>query len=195
MRTDGGKTSNERLTRRPSGFRRWRRDEDGATAIEFAIVATPFLMFIFGLIGVAFYFFIMSSVEKGMDQSSRLIRTGQAVTNKTTVDQFKQSICDGAGTWIRCSNLQVFVNRFADWASVTPQPCVDANGVVTTNTAPGTDLIATYSGTASDIVIVTACYKWTFTAKLPFFHLGNMADKSMMMQTATVFRSEPYPGT
>ena len=66
-------------------------------------------MFIFALVGCAFYFFMMNSVEKGMDQSSRLIRTGQAVSSKLTVNQFKQKICDGAGNWINCSKLQIFV--------------------------------------------------------------------------------------
>lgn len=176
-------------------LQRLRKEEDGATAIEFAIVITPFLMFIFGLVGCALYFFIMSSVEKGMDQSSRLIRTGQAVTSKMTVDDFKQSICNGAGPWIRCPKLQIFVNRFPDWASVAPQQCVDGNKVVITNSAPGTDLIATYSGTFSDIVMVTACYRWDFPANLPFLKLGNMNDGSMMLQTTTAFRSEPYPQT
>lgn len=177
-----------------SSVRRLRRAEDGATAIEFAIVSTPFLMFICALIGCALYFFIMNSVEKGMDQSSRLIRTGQAVSSKMTVDQFKQKICDGAGQWINCSKLQIFVDHYADWGSVAPDPCVKDNAVIQ-NPAPGNALIAIYSGGASDIVIVTACYKWDFTAKLPIFKIGNMTDGSMMMQTAIAFRSEPYPGT
>jgi len=192
MRKVGVGLSATGLSRRLGG---WRRDEAGATAVEFAMVSTPFLMFIFGLVGLALYFFIMNSVEKGMDEASRLIRTGQAVTAKMTVDQFKQKICSGAGPWVRCNNLQVFVTRFSDWASVTRQSCLDQNGAVVANPAKGSDQIATYSGTASDIVIVTACYKWTFTAHIPFLHLGNMNDKSMMMQTATAFRSEPYLGT
>jgi hypothetical protein len=177
-----------------SSVRRLHQDEDGATAVEFAIVSTPFLMFIFALVGCAIYFFMMNSVEKGMDQSSRLIRTGQAVSSKLTVNQFKQKICDGAGNWINCSKLQIFVSHYPDWGSVAPEPCIKDN-VVIQNPAPGSDLIAIYSGGASDIVIVTACYEWEFTSKLPLFKLGNMTDGSMMMQTATAFRSEPYPGT
>jgi Flp pilus assembly protein TadG len=176
----------------------FKTDEAGSTAIEFAIVATPFLMFIFGLIGCALYFFTTSSIEKGMDQTSRLVRTGEAVTDKMTVDQFKQDVCSGAGNWIDCKKLQIFVKSYSDgWAGLNganPQPCVE-DGAVVTNEAPGTDLIAIYSGTASDVVVVTACYKWDFTAKLPFLKLGNMADGSMMLQTATSFRSEPYPGS
>lgn len=170
-------------------------DEAGTTAIEFAIVAAPFLMFIFALIGCAFYFFVLSSVEKGMDQASRLVRTGQAASSNMTVDQFKEKICDSAGNWVRCNKLQVFVNRFDDWASVTPQACVDDNKTVISNSAPGGSPIATYAGSASDIVIVTACYKWDLTSKIPFLKIGNMDDGSFMLQTATAFRSEPYPGS
>ena len=181
-------------------LRRLRRQEEGSTAIEFAIVSTPFLMFIFGLVGVAFYFFIMSSVEKGMDQASRLVRTGQAVTQKMTVDQFKQAICDNAGKWVKCDRLQLFVSNIAhtatysEWASVTPHSCVSQNQTLQSD-LKGSDYIAIYSGAASDVVIVTACYKWDFAARIPFLRLGNMSDGSLMMQSLTAFRSEPYPGS
>jgi Flp pilus assembly protein TadG len=182
-------------TLRLGSFRRLRRDEEGATAIEFAIVVTPFLMFVFALIGTAFYFFIISSIEKGMDQASRLVRTGQAVAAKTTVDQFKQQICAGAGDWIDCSKLQIFAENWDDWASnppIQPHECTD-NGAPAQNEAQGSEPIALYTGDASKVVIVTACYKWDLTTKIPFIKLGNYPDGSMMMQTATAFRSEPYP--
>jgi Flp pilus assembly protein TadG len=178
-------------------FRRWKSDTAGSTAVEFAMVAVPFFLFILGLVGCAFYFFITSSIEKGMDQTSRLIRTGEAVSSKMTVNDFKQSICDGAGSWIDCNNVNIFVLSYGQrWSDVRgAEPCVDDNGVINKNEVPGTDLIAIYSGTASDVVVVTACYKWNFTSKLPFIKLGNMTDGSMMLQTATAFRSEPYPGS
>ncbi len=184
-------------------FRRFQRSEDGATAVEFSIVATPFFMFIFALIGFSFFFFNMNSIEMGMDAASRLIRTGQATANSQTpltVDQFKQKICDGAGRWINCNNLQVFAQHWSNWVPgpndppLNPSDCVDSNSTVIQNSAPGSSPIANYTGTASDIVIVTTCYKWDFASKIPFLKIGNMPDGSMMMQTATAFRSEPYPG-
>lgn len=180
----------------PGLFRRWRKDTSGSTAVEFAIVATPFLMFVFGLIGISYYFFVISSVEKGMDQSSRLIRTGMAVTTKMTVDQFKKNICDGAGDWIKCDKLQIFVKNYSSWTALAndePQECLDKNQVVIQNTTPGSQLIAIESGNASDVVVVTACYLWKFTATFPYLKIGNMKDGSMMVQSATAFRSEPYP--
>jgi len=178
-----------------SKLRSLRRDENGATAVEFAIVATPFMMFILGLIGCAFYFFIMSSIEKGMDQASRLVRTGQAVTQKLTVNQFRQSICTGAGPWINCNNLQIYAQAANSWSSnIQPYTCLGNTANLSQLMKP-TDLIAIYTGTASQIVIVTTCYKWDFTAKLPLFKFGNAPDGSMMMQTSTAFRSEPYPSS
>ncbi len=181
------------------GVTRLQRDESGTTAIEFAMVSLPFLMFVFGIIGIAFNFFIMNSLDKGMDNASRLVRTGQAQNSGMTVNQFKQKICEDAGAgatasnkWIACSKLQVFVQKYPDWQSIAPQPCVNASGQAVTNSASGSDQIAQYSGASSDIVLVTACYKWEMTSKLPFLRLGNMPDGAMMMQSATAFRSEPY---
>lgn len=178
------------LMRRVSS--RFRHNESGATAIEFAAVAGPFFAFIFGLIGIAFYFFIMNSVEKGMDQTSRLIRTGQAKESQMTVDEFKSAICNNAGQWIRCEKLQVFVNRFPTWAEVNPNPCVDSQKNVIVNSSPGDAKISESAGEASEIVIVTSCYKWDLAAKIPFLSLGNLSDGSLMMQAATAFRVEPH---
>lgn len=172
-------------------LRRLRKNEDGTTAIEFAIVAVPFFMFIFGLMGVSSYFFIMTSVEKGMDQASRQIRTGQAQLANKTVKDFKKEICDKAGDWVKCKNVQVFVQKFPDWDQVVPQPCISNNTTVV-NSAGGDDLIADYAGAANDIVLVTTCYKWDFAARIPFMDVGQMNDGALMMQTATAFRTEPY---
>jgi len=174
-----------------TGLGRLKRNEDGTTAIEFAIVAVPFFMFIFGLMGVSSYFFIMTSLEKGMDQSSRLIRTGQAQTANMTVNDFKQSVCDKAGTWVKCNKVQVFVQKFADWNLVQPQPCM-SNAKSVVNSAKGTDPIENYSGASNDIVLITTCYKWDFATKIPYLDLGQMNDGSMMMQASTAFRTEPY---
>jgi Flp pilus assembly pilin Flp len=182
---------NARFTR----LRRFGRDDRGVAALEFALVVTPFLIFIFGFIACAMYFFISNSLEKGMDQTSRLIRTGEAITDKMTVDQFKQQVCAGAGSIIDCTKLQIFAEHWPDWSdpSLAPHQCVDQNNTVIHSNAQGSDQIATYSGGASDVVVVTTCYQWDFAGKIPFVKLGNMPNGAMMMQTSTSFRTEPFP--
>ncbi|WP_290991409.1 TadE/TadG family type IV pilus assembly protein [Hyphomicrobium sp.] len=194
MPISGLKKACRRLPLQVSSVRRLQRDENGATAVEFAIVVTPFLMFIFALIGCSFYFFTMNSIEMGMDQATRLVRTGQAVTQKMTVDQFRKAICSSAGGWIDCNKMKVFAQAADTWSdTLQPTQCLD-NTKNQNQIMKPTDLIAIYTGTASQVVIVTTCYQWDFTAKLPFIRLGNSPDGSTVLQTATAFRSEPYPG-
>jgi Flp pilus assembly protein TadG len=168
------------------------RNDNGSVAIEFGMVSIPFLILVFMLFGFAMYFFVMNSLDKGMDETARLLRTGQAQKADMTVSQFKSNICSKAGGWIQCPKVEVFVQKFATWDVVTPTACLNSSGSVNTNTASGSDKIALYSGTASEIVLVTTCYKWEFSQKLPFFTFGNMPDGSMMIQSSTAFRTEPY---
>jgi hypothetical protein len=193
---------------RVTSLRRFGSDDRGATAAEFGLVAIPFLMFIFCLIGCSLYFFVANSLEKGMDQVNRLVLTGEAVTQQTNVRQFKQDICDGAGSWIDCNKLQVWAQSWKDWASIGKDnptddtgfndqgihKCVDQNNVVSVNNRNGDDPIATYTGGASEVVVVTTCYEWDFASQIPFLRLGNMPNGSMMIQNSTAFRTEPYPG-
>ncbi len=189
MRMGFSKLRLERKGARLAGFK---KDQDGATAIEFAMVAGPFFILVFMLIGFALYFFVMNSLDKGMDQTSRLVRVGQAQKSNMTVNDFKQALCNAAGGWIKCNKVEVFVQKFANWQTVAPQACLNSTGAQVTNTASGSDLIAQYSGTSSEVVVVTTCYKWEFAQQIPYVKLGNMADGAMMMQTSTAFRTEPY---
>ena len=61
--------------------RRWcafLADRQGATAVEFALVATPFIGLLFGIIQTFLIFFAQQLLETSVNQSSRLILTGQA---------------------------------------------------------------------------------------------------------------------
>jgi Flp pilus assembly protein TadG len=177
-----------------STLRRFAPDTNGDTLLEFSIVAMPFLMFVIALILCALYFFTFNSVERGMDQTARLVLTGQAAKNKMTVAQFKEKLCNDAGSLVNCTRMQVFAEHWSGWDQATsPHRCLESNGTASQNGAPPGDQIATYTGTASDVVIVTVCYKWEYASKLPFIKLGNMTDGSMMIQTSTAFRTEPFP--
>src|ERR1700704_1188384 len=74
-------------------LRRFRQCEDGATAVEFAMVATPFLALTFAIMETAFVFFAGQALETATADSSRLILTGQAQTQGYTQAQFKDAVC------------------------------------------------------------------------------------------------------
>jgi len=56
--------------------RRMVRQEDGAAAVEFALVAAPFLAMVFAIIETAIVFFAGQALETAAADGSRLIMTG-----------------------------------------------------------------------------------------------------------------------
>ena len=172
--------------------KRFKTANDGSTAVEFSMVSIPFFMFVFILAGFALYFFIMNSIDKGVDTVSRQIRTGQAQKASWTVKDFKDKVCDSAGTWVDCTKMSVFVDKPPSWTGVQPRNCFTPGGALVANTANGNDLIAQYSGTAGQVVLVTICYQWDFAKKVPFINGLPGIDNLTKMQTSIAFRTEPY---
>ncbi len=168
------------------------RDDEGSAAIEFGIVALPCLLFVLGLLGLGLYFLASTQLEYGAEMAARQVRTGQAEDGKITVAQFKQLVCNGAGTYISCPKLSVVIQRAATWSGITPKACVDSQGKMVGSTGSEGDLISKYTGTASDVVLVTLCYEWDLAKSFPFLNLGNDGKGPAIIQAATAFKSEPY---
>ena len=97
--------------------RRLRGDERGSTAVEFAIVALPFLLLLVGLMSVSLYFFTNFTMESAVLNAARAIRTGQLqqgqgaytgmTTNEDKRDAFKATMCSKAPTFLDCANRAV----------------------------------------------------------------------------------------
>jgi Flp pilus assembly protein TadG len=170
-------------------FGRWKADTRGVTAIEFAMVATPFLMMLFGIIGVGLYFFTTFTLENAVEQASRILRTGQAQVANMDAAEFKKQLCSFVPGHIDCTGkVQVNVLSYPDTTNVTPDSlpkCLDSTGALsgTTQYTPGS---------ASEVVLVWVCYEWDLARAIPFLKLGDMANGSRLIQATTVFRSEPY---
>jgi Flp pilus assembly protein TadG len=180
-----------------SSVARWLRNDHGATAIEFAIVAVPFFMFVLGTIGVGLYFFTTSSLEHGVEAAARKIRTGQAQKSNQTVGGFKQLVCEEAGTYIDCGKLRVLIQHAQNWSGISPEPCVNSDNSIAQSTGDADDILYDYTGGSSEVVLVTLCYEWDLARSFSFLKLGTGADGSgpAIIQAATAFRVEPYSST
>jgi hypothetical protein len=170
------------------------RNDRGSAAVEFALVALPFFMFVLSVIGVGLYFFTSHALEHGVEAAARKIRTGEAQKGSLTVGQFKQLLCNEAGSYINCNKLHVIVHHSDTWSGISPQPCVDNNHQMTPSTGSAADGLAQYSGEASEVALVTACYEWDLAKMFSFMKLGAGPDGSgsAVLQAATAFRIEPY---
>jgi Flp pilus assembly protein TadG len=186
------------------GLRRWGGDSSGTTAVEFGMVAAPFFMLIMMIMTVGLEFFAAHSLENGVASAARQIRTGRAQKAGKTLANFRQMVCDQAGSFIKCdSKLVIHVKSGAVFADLDPPtPCV-TNGTLTPSSGTGTDPLASSSGTASATVLVIACYEWDLGGSLwqtvhkllttgPGSGGTAAAPGKMIIQATTSFRTEPY---
>lgn len=58
-----------------TGFRR-RRDDSGASAVEFALIMIPFFVLIFGLIQYGWYFYVASNTSGAVSTVARKMEVG-----------------------------------------------------------------------------------------------------------------------
>ena len=85
-------------------MRRLARKEDGAAAIEFGMVAAPFLLLVFAIMETAIVFFAGQTLETAVADSSRLIMTGQAQTQGFNQSAFKNAVCAKIYGLFDCAN-------------------------------------------------------------------------------------------
>jgi Flp pilus assembly protein TadG len=69
------------------------RQQDGAAAVEFSLVAAPFLALLFAIMETALVFFSGQALETAVADSARLIMTGQAQSQGLTQATFKNAVC------------------------------------------------------------------------------------------------------
>jgi hypothetical protein len=172
----------------------WLRDDEGVAAIEFAIVALPFFLFVFGIIGFGLYFLASTSLEYGAEAAARKVRTGEADKGDMTVGEFKELVCDAAGSYINCSKLAVLVQHGAAWSNVAPQACTDSQGAMVGSTGQSGEPISKYAGGASEVVLVTLCYRWELADSFKFLKFGSGSGGTgpTIIQASTAFKTEPW---
>jgi Flp pilus assembly protein TadG len=179
-------------------IRALRDDQAGFTAVEFAMVAMPFLMLLFGIISVSLFYFTNFTMENAVWQAARGIRTGQfqqgegaysgLKTNEDRKKAFKQALCAKAPGYIDCNKVVVLVQSNSTGFSSITQPVCATDGTMVDQSQAEFN-----PGGASSVVLITACYPWDFGGRLPFFALNNMKDGSLLIQASVAFRTEPYP--
>lgn len=187
----------QRLDRLPSIFRRFGRARDGATAIEFGLVFTPFLMLVFGIIGVGLFYFTETVMDQSLTGVSRQIRTGQShqtASGELTVGDLKKELCGRAGGLITCDKLSVIITNSDSWDKITSIPsCTNGSGTVVASNYADTVPVSTGAGGRERVVIIVACYPWELLASIPYLGLGNVNDgSSQLIQSVMAFKSEPY---
>ena len=94
---------------------RFRRNRGGSTVVEFALVAPMFFALLFAIIETALMFFASQVLETAVQDSARLIMTGQAQTASYTQAQFKTAVCSRITTMFDCAG-----GIYIDMSTIAP---------------------------------------------------------------------------
>jgi len=167
-------------------LRRFGGDVSGASALEFAIVATPLILLLLAVLQVAFVYFSNFMLESAVDRAARLVRTGQA--QSLNAAQFKNEVCKQLTAPLACGNLQLDVRQYSSFAgaeSDLTQP-LDSAGNLKSN-------FSYNPGARGDVMVVRAFYPLDIGALLPSeISLSNMAGNKRMLVATAAFRNEPF---
>lgn len=176
-----------KILRWAAAMRRLMRREDGATAVEFGLVAVPFLALVFAIIETALVFFAGQTLETAAADSARLILTGQAQTTGLNQTTFKDAVCAKVHGVINCATgLYVDVRSYTTFGNISLANPVDSNGNLVQN-------FAYQPGGPGDIVVVRLLYQWpVYVSLLGLNGLSNMSANNRLLISTVAFRNEPY---
>lgn len=181
-----GRTRLSRYLQSPKIIRRFNGDREGTTAVEFAMLAFPFFLLLFGIIECSLLFFAGQMLESAVDDVGRRIRTGQ-LDDTLTESQFKQEICDATALLFNCKEVNVDLKVAATFDELDDPPEPDADGKLD---------LSSYSFTApcpEQIAMVTVTYEWPVFTNYVASHISKLESRNALLNAIAVFRTEPYP--
>lgn len=164
------------------------RDNRGATIIEFALVAAPFVALILAILQIAVVFFAQEGLETAAEAASRSIMTGQAQSAGLTQAQFQAQTCKSLPAFFSCPKLMVDVQKASSFSGVTtgaPTITYDKNGNVTNS-------FSYVVGGSGDIVIVRLMYLWPVITGPLGFNIGTTSNGQRLLIATEVSKTEPY---
>jgi len=168
-------------------LKKWWGRNDGVTAVEFSMIAVPFVFMTVGIIEMALVFTSQALLQESTFTASRLIRTGQLQQSPSAgqEDMFRDAVCDFSALLIPCDDIQfqvVEVPSF-DEADDNPPQFDDEGNLLDTPFDPGE---------ASSVVVIRVVYNYPIRTPLMEPLLANHDNGVRTMLSTIVLQTEPY---
>ena len=168
-------------------IRSYFQKKDGTTAVEFALLFTPFFLLMMGVIELSLFYASGVAVEGAALSASRLVRTGQAQTSGDAQNAFENAMCSQVGVMVNCADITYEAikmgNSFSGAAATAVTLDDDGNMV-----SSGFD-----AGNPEDVIMVRLAYRHEFLLPLLGQFLGDGTGTNSSQHVSTVvLRTEPY---
>ncbi|WP_143217297.1 TadE/TadG family type IV pilus assembly protein [Acetobacter sp. DsW_063] len=161
-------------------------DRSGAAAVEFAMVALPFLTLIVATVVVSFIYLAQASLDAVAEGASRLILTGQAPASGQG-SAFKSLACGMLPSYMTCGNLLVNVQAVANYSDIdaaAPSITFSTSGQVSNSWAYD-------PGAPGGIVVLQLMYMLPVISGMDGFSPANMPNGTKLLVSTVVIKVEP----
>lgn len=167
---------------------RFARAQDGVAAVEFGLIAAPFLALLFAIMETAFVFFAGQALEASVAKAGRLIMTGQAFNAGYTKETFKTAICATMVSLFNCKDkLYISVENYTKFADAGTTPPYDSKGQLDTSASK----MPYHPGEPGEVIVVSFYYQWPIVVP-QISSLSNQNGSNRLLVATSVFRNEPY---
>ncbi|TPM39074.1 TadE/TadG family type IV pilus assembly protein [Mesorhizobium sp. B2-3-4] len=185
-------STGQRKVERPRSFRRFLRDRRGSTALEFALLATPFALLVFAILESCISFASQEVMANITDDVARRLRTGQLKAADVAGDNLKNMICDRLEIIVSqdCPNqLSVDLRQYTTFADAALAGFrIQAGNVQLTKN--GADVpFAVTAGAAESKNMLRVFYKWPVMTDLLAQSMGG--NKTLHFASVT-WQNEPF---
>jgi Flp pilus assembly protein TadG len=164
------------------------RRQDGAAALEFAIVAAPFIALLLASLQTALALFAGQVLESAVADSSRQILTGSAQAANMTQIGFATAVCGKVQALFDCRKLMIDVRTAGSFGAANtalPTLTFDASGNVTNSWQY-------QPGNPGDIVVMRVMYQWPMVLGPLGLNLSNESNGNLLLMATATFKNEPF---
>lgn len=140
--------------RPPGRLKLFVRDVRGVAALEFGFIAPPFFLLLFAMFEVGLTYTADAVLQNAVNETARMIRTGQVDSQDMTREEFYDEVCDRIDVLLTCDQrLQIDVRRFTAFSGAGFTNPLDANGNFRND-------YRYEPGAPCDVILVRAFYEW-----------------------------------
>jgi Flp pilus assembly protein TadG len=175
--------------RLPLGLaRRFSRERKGSVAIEFGILAIPFLALIFAILESCLSFATQQLIANSADRVSRDVRTGRLRAADVAGPKLHKMICDNIRLMApaNCPDLVVDLKNYASFADVPVRVPFDGNGDINT-TGFGVN-----PGGPSTVNHLRVYYRWPVMTDFMRQSMSNIPGGKTLLMSSATWRNEPF---
>ncbi len=170
--------------------RRLAADRSSVVAVEFALIGTVFLLFVFMIMELVLQLATQSSLDDAAFLAARQIRIGN-VTGSNYAGTLANTVCSHVILVPSCtSNLQIYVAAKPSQGSSGGSPPGTGFGSVATATVSNGSMATTKAAlTANYDVILQVAYRRPFIVPLVSAVFGQ---SGLLLMSTMAFQTEPY---